>query len=53
MLLYRRIVLNLDELFQGSFDLAQFRFELHPLAPEDLELVLKLLVLGDLVLELR
>src|SRR5207245_11033867 len=52
-LVHRRIVLDLDELFQGPFDLAQFRFELHPLAPEDLELVLQLLVLGNLILKLR
>src|SRR5207244_2334780 len=51
-LVHRRIVLDLDELFQGPFDLAQLRFELHPLAPEDLELVLQLLVLGNLILKL-
>src|SRR2546422_10263581 len=49
----RRIVLDLAQFLQGPFDLAQLRLELDALAAEDLELVLELLVLGDLVLELR
>src|SRR5437879_7056925 len=52
-LVHGRIVLDLDKLFQGPFDLAQLRFELHPLTPEDLELVLELLILGNLILKLR
>src|SRR3989442_1437557 len=52
-LVHRRIVLDLAQFLQGPFDLAQLRLELDALAAEDLELVLQLLVLGDLVLKLR
>src|SRR6266705_6416598 len=48
----RRIVLDLGQFFQGPFDLTQLRLELDALAAEDLELVLQLLVLGDMVLKL-
>src|SRR3989442_7432075 len=49
----RGVVLDLGQFFQSPFDLPQLRLELDALAAEDLELVLELLVLGDLVLELR
>src|SRR5213594_2960406 len=49
----RRVVFDLAEFFQGPFDFSQLRLELDALAAEDLELVLELLVLGDLILELR
>src|SRR5207245_9295950 len=52
-LVHRRIVLDLAQFLQGPFDLAQLRLELDALAAEDLELVLQLLVLGDLGLRLR
>src|SRR5213080_4150725 len=52
-LVHRRIVLDLGQFFQSPFDLPQLGLELHALAAEDLELVLQLLVLGDLVLKLR
>src|SRR3989475_2590493 len=51
-LVHRRIVFDLAHFLQGPFDLAQLRLELDALAAEDLELVLQLLVLGDLVLKL-
>src|SRR5438093_2754487 len=52
-LVHRRIVLDLGQFFQSPFDFPQLGLELHALAAEDLELVLQLLVLGDLVLKLR
>src|SRR3989449_8024897 len=49
----RGVVFDLGQFFQGPLDLPQLRLELDSLAAEDLELVLELLVLGDLVLKLR
>src|SRR2546426_2238972 len=47
------VVLDLGQFVQSPFDLPELRLELDALAAEDLELVLELLILGDLVLELR
>src|SRR5207237_4130293 len=49
----RRVAGDLVQFFQRAFDLPELRFELHALAREDLELVLQLLILGDLILKLR
>src|SRR5207302_8110563 len=49
----RRLPREFVEFFEGLFDFAQLRLELHALAREDLELVLQLLVLCDLILQLR
>src|SRR5207247_5676879 len=49
----RRLPREFIEFFEGPLDLAQLGLELHALAREDLELVLQLLVLCDLVLQLR
>src|SRR5207245_11293697 len=49
----RRLARDLPELLEGPLDLPQLRLELDALGPEDLELVLQLLILRDLVLELR
>src|SRR5207247_9963158 len=50
---HRRFRRDLAELLRGRFDLAKLRLELHALAPEHLELLLQVLVLRDLVLQLR
>src|SRR2546426_6908841 len=49
----RGVVFDFGQFFQSPFDFPQLRLKLDALAAEDLELVLELLVLGDLVLELR
>src|SRR5207302_2969046 len=48
----RRVPGDLVQFFQRALDLPKLGLELHALAREDLELVLQLLILGDLILQL-
>src|SRR2546426_5597117 len=52
-LVHGRVLRELPEFLERVLHLPEFRLELEPLRPEDLELLLELLVLLNLVLELR